>query len=83
MSMRTWPGHTDGRHGWSGVGATLGLLIKGGHVLENMQAVQAIIFDKTGTLTSGKAVLAQRFEFINNATTTYYYQWENNDNNNE
>lgn len=42
----------------TGVGATHGLLIKGGAVLEHMHQTNAIIFDKTGTLTTGKAILS-------------------------
>ena len=48
----------------TGVGASHGLLIKGGGaVLENMHAVDTVIFDKTGTLTTGKAVVAHLSSF--------------------
>lgn len=38
----------------SGVGASLGVLIKGGSALETTHSVQVVVFDKTGTLTHGK-----------------------------
>lgn len=37
----------------SGIGAEQGLLIRGGDVLERVQALDTIVFDKTGTLTTG------------------------------
>jgi len=39
----------------TGVGASHGVLIKGGDALERAESVQYVIFDKTGTLTQGKA----------------------------
>lgn len=39
----------------TGVGASHGVLIKGGDALERAQSVQYVIFDKTGTLTQGRA----------------------------
>ncbi|KAG0451593.1 hypothetical protein HPP92_015687 [Vanilla planifolia] len=41
----------------TGVGASNGVLIKGGDALERAQNVGYVIFDKTGTLTQGKATV--------------------------
>lgn len=41
----------------TGRGAQLGVLIKGGEVLEMAEKVQVLVFDKTGTLTHGRPEL--------------------------
>jgi len=48
----------------TGVGASHGLLIKGGAVLEGAHSVNTVIFDKTGTLTTGKAVVDKVIQLI-------------------
>ncbi|KAG9131109.1 hypothetical protein Leryth_024617 [Lithospermum erythrorhizon] len=41
------------------LGATRGLLLRGGSILEKFSMVNAIVFDKTGTLTIGKPVVTR------------------------
>lgn len=38
----------------TGVGARMGLLIRGGDVLERLRQIDTVVFDKTGTLTTGQ-----------------------------
>ena len=42
----------------TGRGAAMGVLIKGGEVLERSRAIDTIVLDKTGTLTTGVMTLA-------------------------
>ena len=41
--------------------ARMGILIKGGRVIQNIKEVKSIIFDKTGTLTQGTPKVQEFF----------------------
>ncbi len=42
----------------TGRGAQLGIIIKGGEVLEDTRAIEAVVVDKTGTVTEGSMAVA-------------------------
>jgi Cu2+-exporting ATPase len=44
-------------------GASMGILIKGGDVIEKAASVDFVVLDKTGTITEGKPVLPEAFGF--------------------
>jgi P-type Cu+ transporter len=47
----------------TGVAAQLGVLVKGGDVLERASQVTAVVFDKTGTLTCGRMAVTSVHTF--------------------
>jgi len=51
----------------TGVGASNGLLIKGGAVLEETHLIDTVVFDKTGTLTTGQPSVVEQKQFISGA----------------
>ncbi|MFH0734557.1 MAG: heavy metal translocating P-type ATPase [bacterium] len=50
----------------TGKGATLGILIKNGEVLETTNKITAIVLDKTGTLTEGKPEVVNFVSYYTN-----------------
>lgn len=58
----------------TGVGATNGILIKGGEVLEKASKIDCVIFDKTGTLTKGHMDITE-FKFIGEYELNPNFMW--------
>jgi len=55
----------------TGVGATNGILIKGGEPLETTHKIQAVVFDKTGTVTHGVPRVARVAMFVEDKVCSF------------
>lgn len=52
----------------TGVGARLGILLKGGEAFQSAHEVTAVVLDKTGTLSTGKAMVSDEVVFVSKAS---------------
>ena len=58
----------------TGVGAKMGIFIKGGEAVEASASIDAVLFDKTGTITTGK-VSVKAAEYFGKGTRTEALAW--------
>lgn len=59
-----------------GKGASLGLIIKNGEILENTSKIKTIVFDKTGTITNGKPIVTDYINYNNLDLNSILYSIE-------
>ena len=56
----------------TGIGATNGILIKGGEPLETAYKIKTIVFDKTGTITTGVSSVVKILKFQSENVLSFF-----------
>jgi Cu+-exporting ATPase len=57
----------------TGVGAKMGILFKGGSIIELCHKINVVVFDKTGTLTNGSPVVTDHVIFDHNLDEKFFF----------